>query len=121
MHHFGNQDIHQKWCLIYVKFNMNSNFDIILLLAIFKLSSLFVGLALSYMGYRLFQSGIWGKAGELDAQFKDSKLLIRKAAPGSFFVILGAVVIIASIIKGFNIELLANKQKPLAIEKPKLP
>jgi hypothetical protein len=52
------------------------------------------------MGYKLFMAGVWGpkhgdsvSAGEVTGQFGDNKILIKKAAPGTFFVVLGAIVL----------------------------
>jgi hypothetical protein len=79
-------------------------------LTVYKLSSLAVGLALCYWGYKLFMSGVWGpkqgefiSAGEINAQFGDNRLLIKRAAPGTFFVVLGAVVLIFTICKGLGL------------------
>lgn len=52
---------------------MDTNTAIILSLAAYKLVSLLVGLAFSYMGFKLFIAGIWGDAGEL------ARLLSREA------------------------------------------
>ena len=71
---------------------------------IYKLASLLAGVSLSYMGYRLFISGIWGDAGSAEGNFTDFKIIIRKAAPGTFFAVLGAMVLIAAIFKGLSMQ-----------------
>jgi hypothetical protein len=71
---------------------------------LYKIVSLLVGLAFAYMGYRLFMSSVWGQAGELDAQFGKNKILLKKAAPGTFFALFGAVVIALTIWKGLLFE-----------------
>jgi hypothetical protein len=73
-------------------------------IAIYKLASLATGTALAYMGYRLFMAGMWGKAGDVDIQFKENKLLIRKAAPSTFFTVAGALVIALTLFKGLGFK-----------------
>lgn len=68
----------------------------------YKISTLLVGLASLYMGYRLFLAGIWGESGEVEASFKDNKLIIKRAAPGTFFALLGAGIICSTILMGFS-------------------
>ena len=72
---------------------MDINTQIILSLTSYKIASLLVGSAFAYMGYRLFISGIWGHAGELKTEFGDNKLVLKKAAPGTFFALFGAIII----------------------------
>ena len=56
------------------------------------------------MGYRLFIAGIWGNAGEFDAQFRDAKLVIRKAAPGVFFALFGTIIVAYTVFVGIKWE-----------------
>lgn len=91
----------------------------ILSITIYKIVSLITGISLSYMGYKLFLAGIWGNAGNAEGEFGDNKLIIKKAAPGTFFVIMGAIIIGLTIIKGLNIENISNYQGTHN-EKPKL-
>jgi len=77
--------------------------DKFLAVFLYKIVSLLVGLAFAYMGYRLFMSSVWGQAGELDAQFGKNKILLKKAAPGTFFALFGAVVVALAIWMGFKI------------------
>jgi len=72
---------------------MESAIVVIISLTAYKIVSLMVGLLFSYMGYKLFMSGIWGHAGEIDSQFGDNKLVIKKAAPGTFFSLFGAIIV----------------------------
>jgi hypothetical protein len=66
----------------------------------YKLASLVAGVASSYMGYRLFIAGIWGQAGDLSAEYGKTKLVLTRAAPGTFFAVLGAVIICVALFKG---------------------
>lgn len=70
--------------------------------------SLLVGLACCFMGYRLFMNGIWGEAGDLNAEFGNNKLVLKKAAPGTFFAVLGTIVICFTLWKGLDV----NQQGP---------
>lgn len=78
--------------------------QIIVALTSYKLASLFVGLAFAYMGYRLFMAGVWGEAGDVEAQFQDNKLVVKRAAPGTFFALFGAIVICVTIYKGLELK-----------------
>jgi len=59
---------------------MDIKSQIIISLTSYKIISLLVGGIFAYMGYRLFMAGIWGHAGELEAEFGDNKLVLKKAA-----------------------------------------
>lgn len=91
----------------------------ILSLTIYKLVSLLIGLCLCYMGYRLFMAGIWGSAGDAEGEFGNSRIVIKRAAPGTFFVLMGAIVIGLTIFKGLNLD---SQQVPGGVnhEKPSL-
>ena len=54
------------------------------------------------MGFRLFMAGIWGQAGDLNAQFGDNKIVLKKAAPGTFFALFGTVIIVFTLYKGLE-------------------
>jgi len=66
--------------------------------------SLVAGTLLSYMGYKLFMSGIWGNAGDIEGKFKDNKIVLKKAAPGTFFILAGVIIIGFTIYKGLDYE-----------------
>lgn len=76
--------------------------QIVLSMTLYKLASLAVGLCSLYMGYRLFMSGIWGQAGDVDIKFQSNYLLIKRAAPGTFFVVLGTIIVCATLLKGLE-------------------
>lgn len=83
----------------------------------YKTVSLLVGLSFAYMGYRLFMSSVWGQAGELDAQFGKNRILLKKAAPGTFFALFGAVVVALTIWKGITFHRSVETKRP---DKPPL-
>ncbi|MBC8756348.1 hypothetical protein H2O64_16860 [Kordia sp. YSTF-M3] len=71
-----------------------------------------------YLGYKLFAKGIWGQAGDLDIKFKDNQLILKKAAPGTFFALFGAIIISVTIWKGLDFTKYAdsNTNKNTEIE-----
>jgi hypothetical protein len=71
----------------------------------FKLASLTVGLSAVFMGYRLFQQGFWGHPTELAANMGENKVLMKGAAPGTFFALFGTAVVVTALVKGFNVDL----------------
>jgi len=79
-------------------------------LTLYKIVSLLTGGCLSYMGYRLFMAGIWGNAGDAEGEFGSNKIVLKKAAPGTFFVVMGAIVIGLTLIKGLNFEQLSSSK-----------
>ncbi len=82
---------------------------------IYKLISLLVGLGFAYMGYRLFMANIWGHAGDFTAQYENIKVVIKRAAPGTFFAVAGTVIVVATILRGFEVELVSSKN-PTAVQ-----
>lgn len=84
----------------------------------YKVVSLLVGLALAYMGYRLFLSNIWGQSGDLRAQFRENSLVLKKAAPGTFFAVLGTVVIVTTLFTGLEYEGVKSMDEQSAIPNP---
>ena len=71
---------------------------------LYKVACLLTGSLFGFLGYRLFVSGIWGNAGDLDSKFKDGKLVLKNAAPGTFFAVLGAAVVIVAVLQGMNLS-----------------
>jgi hypothetical protein len=78
--------------------------DTTLALVIYKLVSIGSGLLVCYFGFRLFVLGIFSGAGDLSSQFQSTKLVLKKAAPGTFFALFGAAVIGVSLWKGADFE-----------------
>ncbi|WP_237059896.1 hypothetical protein [Microbulbifer sediminum] len=78
--------------------------EVILSLVTYKIISLFVGSLFAFLGYRLFMSGIWGGAGELEAGFRDNRVVLKEAAPGTFFALCGALIVAVTLYKGLEFE-----------------
>jgi hypothetical protein len=85
--------------------------DTTLALFIYKLVSIGSGLLVCYFGFRLFVLGIFTGAGDLSSQFQNTQLILKKAAPGTFFALFGAAVIGVSLWKGLEFE---GRSQPLA-------
>ncbi|MBB3055455.1 hypothetical protein [Mucilaginibacter gotjawali] len=68
----------------------------------YKITCLLVGLAIIFLGYKLFVKGVFIQSGDLEATFKNNKLIIKKALPGTYFVVLGTIIICCTIIKGLS-------------------
>jgi hypothetical protein len=91
----------------------------IISLTVYKLASLVTGLLLSYMGYKLFMAGVWGNAGDAEGAFGNNKLVIKKAAPGTFFILMGAIVIGLTISNGLSFNTASEQhQTEMQDEKP---
>ena len=66
----------------------------LLVLVGYRIAGMLMGLAALYMGFRLFRLGFFEKAGDLKAAWGEHRLILKQAAPGSFFAVLGAVVMV---------------------------
>lgn len=81
--------------------------DFVLTIAIvtlFRTVMVLVGVSFAYLGYKLFCRGIYDKAGDMEATWGKNKLLLKQAAPGTFFALFGVIVIAISIWKGTGLE-----------------
>lgn len=89
----------------------------ILAIVLYKIFCLIAGLLLCFMGFKLFISGIWGSAGDAEGQFGNNKIVLKKAAPGTFFVLVGGFVIGMTVYKGLAFENLPVQQGVICNEK----
>lgn len=69
---------------------------------IYKLLNTGVATFLAWMGYRLFSLGVFQSSGDIDATFRDNRLILKRAAPGTLFLMFGTIVMIACIWRGFD-------------------
>ncbi|TLM72829.1 hypothetical protein ACONUD_07525 [Microbulbifer harenosus] len=60
---------------------------------LYKIIGIGSGTFIVYLGYRLFVKGIYGDTGEIQLDWSDSKLMLKRAAPGSIFTIFGSIVL----------------------------
>ena len=84
--------------------DMEVESQIIIAVTMYKIISLLIGILFAYMGYKLFMAGIWGSAGDIEGEFNDKKIIIRKAAPGTFFALFGAIVISITVINKIDLQ-----------------
>src|ERR1039458_1274113 len=77
----------------------------ILASSFFHFCTLLVGILLCYMGYRLFTLGITESAGDAQGKWGKSAIVVKRAAPGTFFGLFGAVVIAIAISHPFSVDL----------------
>jgi hypothetical protein len=63
---------------------------------------MFVGLIVVYLGYRLFCRGIFDTGGDFEATWHDNKLILKRAAPGTFFALFGTLIIAVSLWHGIH-------------------
>ena len=83
----------------------------LLILTLYRVSTLLAGLALTWMGYRLFLAGLVNQAGDVEAGAHRFRLVLKRAAPGTVFVVLGATVMMAGVWKGLSY----HSEEPLPI------
>ena len=78
----------------------------------YKIGCLFTGLIITFLGYKLFLKGIFNKSGDVEGSWKNLKLIVRKAAPGTYFVLFGSLVIAMTVFKGLTTEEFSGNSNP---------
>jgi hypothetical protein len=82
-----------------------SGFDYVsVALVAYRIITVLSGVALAWMGYQLFLSGVFGNAGDMDARWGQNRLLLKRATPGTFFAVLGTAIVVTSVLKGASTE-----------------
>ncbi|QDT96795.1 hypothetical protein [Gimesia aquarii] len=76
----------------------------VIMLSLYRIVSLLVGLGFAYMGYKLFDHGVFDKAGDLSAAWGKNRLLLKQAAPGTFFSLFGTVIVVVALWKGMSFD-----------------
>jgi len=74
--------------------------SLMLSLTIDKAVTILAGLAFAFMGYRLFVHGIFGEAGASNPSWENRSLVLKKAAPGTFFALIGTIIVCISLWRG---------------------
>lgn len=77
---------------------------LVISMVFYKVASLASGVGLSYMGYRLFMAGVRGQAGDMEAAHNETRIVLSRAAPGTFFAVLGAAVVVFTLLRGLEYE-----------------
>jgi hypothetical protein len=70
----------------------------------YRISCIAAGLIIVILGYRLFRTGIYEKAGDLRAVWGNKYLTLKSAAPGTIFALFGAGVMIMTLVKGLKFD-----------------
>jgi len=71
----------------------------------YRFSLIIAGTLMVYWGYRLFLHGYLEKAGELRASVGKYQFLLKSAAPGIFFAVLGVATITIGVFKKIELSL----------------
>ena len=105
---------------------MNEFVVVNLMVILFRTVMIALGFGFAVLGYKLFVKGVYEKAGDLKAAWGDKNLVLKQAAPGTFFAFFGVAVIAISIIRGTGLEISeiqyspqitkSTQQNPIAIE-----
>ena len=97
--------------------------DYFFLVIIYKITALLCGVFICFLGYKLFLKGVFNESGDIDAKWNDKGIIIKKAAPGTFFALFGAIVIAIVLYKGLEYESVNknNTNEMSTIQKPKFP
>jgi hypothetical protein len=69
----------------------------LIIFATLKLTFTLAGTFIIYLGYNLFLKGLFTESGEINASFGDKSIAVKKAAPGTFFALFGAVIIFINV------------------------
>ncbi|EGR1757708.1 hypothetical protein [Vibrio parahaemolyticus] len=64
---------------------------------LYKVLQLSAGVFVVYLGYKLFTKGIYGDTGQMSVDWNDTRIVLKRAAPGSLFAIFGAIIIAVTI------------------------
>jgi hypothetical protein len=83
---------------------MSEGHTLMLSLTIYKVVTILSGLAFAFMGYKLFLHGIFTEAGEVRTNWENRNLILRKAAPGTFFALFGTLIVCTSLWRGLTFE-----------------
>jgi|UPI00042310BD hypothetical protein len=70
----------------------------------YKIFILLTGLCFAYFGFRLFLADKTANAGDLSFKYDKYLLNVKGGAPGLFYSLFGAILIIVSIVKGIHYD-----------------
>jgi hypothetical protein len=100
------EQVREKWFYFDLQTGipMTDRQNNIIAFTFYKTIALLSGTAFGYMGFRLFMAGIFEKAGELEQLYGKEHLLLKQAAPGTFFALFGCAIILVTLMRGFRTE-----------------
>lgn len=99
-----NTPWYMKYCrvLLYLKQPHLLAYTVMEYVFYYKILSLLSGLVIIFLGYLLFIKGIFNESGDFEGSFKENKIILKKAAPGTYFVLFGSIVILMALHEGFS-------------------
>jgi hypothetical protein len=92
---------------------INPQAAIVIGVILYKLTCLIVGLAICFMGYRLFLADVKTGLSDASVSWKGAAFSLQRAAPGTFFALFGAVVISVTVWKGFTADATSEQGTPI--------
>lgn len=84
---------------------MDLTAQVVWAITLYKVVCLCVGTMFCVLGFKLFFGGLQPVAGNMVGEAGRFKLSLNTAAPGTFFAVLGAAIVIATIVQGLDFTL----------------
>lgn len=81
---------------------------------IYKTLALVAGTAFGFMGFKLFDRGVFGDQ-HVAATFGSARLLLKKAAPGTVFAVFGGIIIWIALFRSVTYDEVIGASAPPAI------
>src|SRR5690348_7637412 len=82
--------------------SMDRGLALIIGFTFYKIACVACGAFVCWLGYRLFVGGLWNSAGDVEGKFGEASIVFRSAAPGTFFTVLGMVLSIMAVWRGYD-------------------
>lgn len=79
--------------------------QVIWAITLYKVICLGVGSMFCVLGFKLFFGGVQLVASHFEAAVGNIKILLNSAAPGTFFALLGAAIVVSTIVQGVDFTL----------------
>jgi hypothetical protein len=93
--------------------DINPQAAIIIGMILYKVTCLLVGLAICFMGYRLFLADVKVGSSDASVSWKGAAFSLQ-LAPGTFFALFGAVIVSVTVWKGLKAKVSAGLGTPAA-------
>ncbi len=87
-----------------IQANLQAESVIVISKTIYSIACILAGTLVCYLGYKLFVARIFNEAGELTAKYKKYEFILKRSAPGTFFIIFGSLIIIWAIYHAPNFK-----------------
>lgn len=71
---------------------------VLVLQMVMYVATLLVGFGFAYLGYLLFVKGVFEGGGDWEGAWGEKNILIKRAAPGTIFALLGTAIVIGMFI-----------------------